>query len=410
MLDHYKILTVTHKRVNLKDISQYVVRADSPIGLRVHLEEIKEQFGLWEFMYLATCNRVMYFFDTDRTIDDCFILEFFQHINPLISDERLDKLGDTVRFFEGESALEHLFSVAASIESLVIGERQILGQLREAYEQCYSWGLCGDHIRLAMQQAVKVAKGIYSDTRIGDKPVSVVSLAIQKLLQSRWTKDARILMIGAGETNLLFTKFLAKHHFHKLTVFNRTLEKAKKVAELVGAEAQPLSKLQEYDQGFDVLVVCTGSTTPIITPQLYQQLLANEKGPKTIIDLSVPHNTSEEVVDQFPVQFIEIEGLRNLAKENMSFREQEVQRAKELLQDYLFEFPSLYQQRQLEIALRNLPVEIKAVREKVMTEVFRKEVDLLDENTRELVSRMLVYMEKKCIGIPMKAAREAIIQ
>jgi glutamyl-tRNA reductase len=405
MIDQFKILTITHKKTNLRQIGNFVIQAPDNEALKVRLHSLKQQYGLDELLYLATCNRVMYMFHTSKSLDPVFASHFFQSVNPSLSIDILDRIEDFAYLLEGEQAIQHLFEVAASIDSLVIGERQVLRQLREAYDQCNAWELTGDFIRLAVQQAVHAAKSIYSQTRIGDKPVSVVSLAIQKMLNSGLHKDARILMIGAGQTNQLAAKFLAKHHFRNVAVFNRTLGKAEQLASFLGGKAAPLSELENHNLGFDCLIVCTASTAPVITEEIYGKLLRGKQGRKVVIDLSIPHNVASEIVEKFDVHYIEIEGLRNLAKENLAFREQETTRAREFLAVHLREFPGVLRQRQIELALRSVPVEIKAVKEKAINEVFKNEVQELDAQTRDLLERMMTYMEKKCIGIPMKAAR-----
>lgn len=410
MLERLKILTVTHKRTNLNEIGDYVLKTASQEELCQRLQKLKQQLRLEELMYLSTCNRVMYCLVTDHVMDTAFAGHFFQKINPELSLEQLENIDDKVHLLEGEEALAHLFDVAASIDSLVIGERQILRQLREAYEACREWELTGDFIRLLIQQAIQAAKEVYAKTRIGEKPVSVVSLAIQQLMRTHLPKDARILLVGAGQTNNLVAKFLVKHDFKRITVFNRTMARAEEVAALVEGKAYLLSDLEDYREGFDAMVVCTGATEAIMTPKLYGKLLNGETGNKIVIDLAIPNNVDRLVIEQFPVHYIEIEGLRNLAKENLAFREQEIVRAHQFINKHLREFPSLLKQRQLELALREVPSAIKAVKRKAVEEVFRKEVEVLDENTRELLDRMLTYMEKKCIGIPMKAARQAIIE
>lgn len=410
MLERLKILTVTHKRTNLNEIGDYVLKTDSKEELCQRLQKLKFQLRLDELLYLSTCNRVMYCFVTDHAVDAAYAGHFFQKINPEMSLEQLETIDEKVQILEGEEALAHLFDVAASIDSLVIGERQILRQLREAYEQCQEWELTGDFIRLLIQQSIQSAKEVYARTRIGEKPVSIVSLAIQQLMRTHLPKSARILLVGAGQTNNLVAKFLVKHGFNQVTVFNRTLEKAQEVAGLLAGKAYLLSELNDYKGGFDAMVVCTGATEAIITPELYRKVLNDETSNKIVIDLAIPNNVDREVVDTFPVNYIEIEGLRNLAKENLAFREQEIVRAHHLIHHHLEEFPGLLKQRQLEVALREVPTAIKDVKRKALEEVFRKEVEVLDDNTRDLLDRMLTYMEKKCIGIPMKAAREAIIQ
>ncbi len=412
MLDKYKIITITHKRISLKNMGDFVVQTPGEELLSDRLQELKGQFGLDELFYLATCNRILYFFTSNQPLDANFAARFLLAANPHLSNEVLDHIEEVALLLEGMDALNHFYDVAASIDSLVVGERQILGQVRNAYEQCQAWGLTGDSLRLAIQQAVVTAKGIYSRTRIGEKPVSIVSLAIQQMMRSKLPHDARILIVGAGQTNQLVGKFLAKYGFTNVLVFNRTLSKAEQLAMTIGgrASAHQLLELTEYRGGFDCLIVTTAATEPVIVPGLYEQLLQGETQRKLIIDLSIPHNVDEAVYEQYDVQYIEIEGLRLLAKDNLAFREKEVQHAKKLLIEYLAEFPTLYKQRQLELAMRLVPNEIKAVKNKALNEVFRKEVEVLDEATRELVDRMLSYMEKKCIGIPMKAAREALVK
>lgn len=410
MLPHLKILTVTHKRTNLNEIGNFVIKSKGNDELKAKLEKLKRQFELDELLYVSTCNRVMYLFVTEHDLDSSFASHFFQSINPDLPLSTIEQIDELVFSLQGEEAMEHLLDVAASIDSLVIGERQILGQMREAYELSRQWGLSGDLIRIVFQQAVQAAKAVYAKTRIGDKPVSIVSLATQKLLKSNLPKEARILLIGAGQTNALAAKFLAKHHYTNVTVFNRTLGKAERIAKTLEGKAFPLTELAEYQEGFDAMIVCTGATEAIIQPELYQSLLAGEQDEKVVIDLAIPNNVASEVMEQFSVNYIEIEGLRQLAKENLAFREQEIVKAKKFLTQYLEEVPSLIQQRRLELAMREVPQAIKEVKSKALNEVFQKEVATLDDSTRELVERMLSYMEKKCIGIPMKAARELIIQ
>jgi glutamyl-tRNA reductase len=411
MLRNLKILTVTHKTANIKDVGEFVIKTSDSEVRRKRLEALKSDFGLDELLYVATCNRVLYFFYTEEDFDFniSFAKNFFQTVNPGISKEHLAKVADVAQLLEATDAIEHLYDVAASIDSLVVGERQILGQLREAYDQCHAWGLTGDNIRVAFQQAVVSAKEVYAKTRIGDKPVSVVSLAVRKMLSANVPKDARILLIGAGQTNALVAKFLAKQEFTNVTVFNRSFQKAKELAKLLGGNAHTLTDVKKYTEGFDCLFVCTGAIDPIVTPELYEHLLQGETDHKIVIDLAIPQNVAPEVVENYNLQYIEIEGLRAMAKENLAFREGEVEKAKELLATYVEEFPILFKQRQMERAMSRVPAEIKAVKARALSEVFRKDVEQLDDQTRELLERMMTYMEKKCIAVPMKVAREIAV-
>ena len=409
MHKNFKILTITHRKSSLKEIGNYVVQANSPDELKANLEALKRFYGLEELFYLATCNRVLFFFCTDQKIDDHFIQSFFGKVNPDLNVKQIEQLDEILYHLEADEAIQHLFEVAASIDSLVVGEREILRQLREAYEQCANWGLTGDRVRLLFQNIVVGAKAVYAQTRIGEKPVSVVSLAIQKLLNSGLDKNARILLVGAGQTNGLVAKFLLKYQYTNVVVFNRTLAKAEALAEKLNGKALLLSELDQYKEGFDAIIICTGATKAILDTTLYSTIVQEDKSEKLIIDLSIPNNVAPEVKEEFPVRYIEIDDLRQLAKENLSFREREVEKARNLLTSYVSAVPGQLRQRQIELAMRSIPEEIKAVKQKAMNEVFKKDLEGLDEETAELFERMMSYMEKKCIGIPMKAARAIVV-
>lgn len=405
----FKILAVTHKQVSLNAIEDFVLKASDETALQSRLSRLKAHFGLEELFYLPTCNRVMYFFVSARPLDPHFAAHFFQYVNPELPLEILDNIEEKALLLEGETAISHLFEVGASIDSLVIGERQILGQIREAYDRCLAWGLTGDGIRLAIQNAIVSAKEVYAQTRIGEKPVSIVSLAFQKMMRSNLARDARILLIGAGQTNALVAKFLKKYDYQNVVVFNRSIENAEKLAATLSGKALLLDDLSEYAGGFDCMIVCTGATDAIITPAIYAQLQGEDADQKLVIDLSIPNNVSREARASFPMQYIEIEDLRQLAKENLAYREQEIAKVSKLLQVYIEAFPTTLRQRQMELAMRAIPQEVRAVKDKAINEVFSKEVALLDDQTRELLERMMTYMEKKCVGIPMKVAKEVVL-
>ena len=405
MIKNYKILTITHKNTNLSELGMFVMKYSEEQELQSKLHQLKDQFNLGELLYLATCNRVMYFFHANQNIDFDFISDFFQKVNPSISQSEIHNLAEHISLYEGDEALNHVYEVAASVDSLVVGEREILRQLREAYEQCYTWNLTGDKIRLAMKSAVQNAKEVYAQTKIGEKPVSIVSLAVQKLLKSDLNKEARILMVGAGQTNLLVAKFLIKYGFSNVVIFNRSFDKAQQIAEMTRGQARPFDELQTYNEGFDCLIVCTGATTALINDSLYESLLNGDQSQKLVIDLSVPHNVAKTIAQHFDIQYVDVENLRVLAKKNIAFREKEVVVVKAMSAKTLEEFHSIYRQRQIERAMHRVPREIKEVKSHAMNNVFKKELEDLDEDSRELLERMMSYMERRCISIPMQAAK-----
>ena len=242
--------------------------------------------------------------------------------------------------------------------------------------------------------------------------MSVVSLAAQRIRQQRLdVETARVVLLGAGQTNWLVSKFLRKQGFRDVTVVNRSVERARRLARTYPAgKALALADLAQHDGGFDLLVSATGATEPLVNDVEMATLLAGEDPEdKVIVDLSIPHSVSADVTEAHDFTYIQIDDLRKLAEENLAFRTTEVSAARKLIAIQLARFRESVQQRRVERALSEVPEKIRAVKHRALNEVFSREMEPLDEETKELIARMLHYMEKKCIGIPMRAARRAVV-
>ncbi|MEO7174971.1 MAG: glutamyl-tRNA reductase [Saprospiraceae bacterium] len=408
ILSSYKILTITHRHASLHEIGQFVISPQGSDILKDKLIELKEEMKLQELLYLATCNRVLFFFDRAVKTSETFIVDFLQAMYPEIQAAEIEKMSTRFQLLEGHQAIQHLLEVSASVDSLVVGEREILRQLREAQEQCSAWGLTGDNIRLAMRSVVEGAKEVYAKTRIGEKPISVVSLAMTSMLDAGARNDQRVLLIGAGQTNLLVCKFLKKWGFNNVSVFNRNMVRANALAQMVNGNACSLDELPNHKDGFDIIIICTSSDAAIIDSELYQKLLVGEQDQKLLVDLSVPYNIEKSVVENFPCKYIEIEGLKKMAESNMEFRRREIDHARELIDANLNCFESNYKTRQIEKAFSGIPEEIKAISQNAIDKVFKKELATLDESSRNIALKMMAYMEKRCISVPMKAVKEMV--
>lgn len=404
MIDNYKVITFTHHMVSIAEIGNYQI-VESFEGQGTH--RVKASLGLEEFMYLSTCNRVTYIFYTHQEVDVDFIFRLLKEANPGLTDESLDRIERHVSLYEGVEAIQHVFEVAGSIDSLVVGESEIFRQFRAAYQQALEAGHTGDNLRLLERMAVQVAKHIYSHTRINEKPLSIAALAGESILTQFAHQDCNIALIGAGETNTLVARFLHKHGYTRLKIYNRSLEKASQLAAEVGGKAYPLDALPQLDH-FEALVVCTSSQQAIVTSELWQQLPKQNHHRYLLVDLAVPANVAPEVADMPQVNYVNIDQLRALADRNLNFRRQEISIAKTIVDEAVEQFKTVYMERQVELALSALPEEVKKVREKITTEVFRHKLDHFSADQREVVDEILAYMESKCIGIPMKLAKKTI--
>jgi len=252
-LKNLKVIAFTHKYVDLKDLGNLVICNEE---LESRLINLKNSFDIPEIFYIGTCNRVEFVFYGAHELTPAFIKEFMHKLNFCVPSERLECFLGQVTTYEGTDALNHLLRMSCSLESLVVGEKEILAQVRKAYERCRQSGFTGDFLRLVMDRLVKTAKEVYTHTRISRNPVSVVSLAYRKLREVKLHADPRILIIGAGETNQNIAKYLQKHRFSNFVVFNRTLENAQTLSSELNAKAYPLSELP-------ITVAVSTSSSPV---------------------------------------------------------------------------------------------------------------------------------------------------
>lgn len=404
-MNQFKILTITHKKLSLNKLGKFVVPADEKQN---RLLELKEALQLQELLYLQTCNRVTFLFTYDSAISPDFTQALFTLVNPAITPAEIDLLLEVVDQYEGEHAVRHFLSVATSIDSLVIGEREIHKQIRLAYNECQQWGLTGDAIRLLVKHTIEVAKRVFTDTDISKKPVSVVSLATETLIRLGISRQSKVLFIGAGTTNTLMGKLLLKHGFQHYTVYNRSLKNAQILADKLAGEAFALADLPHAAADYDVIISCTAATEPVLTNATYRHLSASFTAPKVIIDLAVPRDVDPEVAAQPNVTYVDVEQLRALAAKNLDYRRQALGLVQEMIEEEILSFGKLYQQRQLEQAMRGVSDDVKEIRSRALEAVFAKEVAGLDPAARATMEKVLDYMEKKFISIPYTRARKAL--
>ncbi len=374
------------------------------------LINLKNSLDIPEIFYIATCNRVEFVFYGAHELTDDFIAEFLQKMNFCVPADRLHNYLSQVTRYAGMEALNHLFRMSCSLESLVVGEKEILAQVRRAYEKCREAGFTGDFLRLMMDRLVKTAKEVYTYTHISRNPISVVSLAYRKLREIKLAENPRILVIGSGETNQNLAKYLKKHKHSNFVVFNRTVENAKALATELNCQAYPLAELVNYKEGFDIMITCTGASTSIINNELYQQLLNGETDRKVIVDLAIPNDIDADVLANNPIQYIEVSGLQAIAERNLQERYNELVNAEKIIKDNIKEFMPIIKQRRVEVAMRQVPDKIKEIRDLAMNEVFAQDVNNLDPQAREVLEKVINYMEKKYIKVPMVMAKEILVK
>ncbi|RZK33120.1 MAG: glutamyl-tRNA reductase, partial [Pedobacter sp.] len=347
-------------QIDLKALGKLVICEQT---LDDRLRNIQSELNIKEIFYVGTCNRVEFIFTSSDEVNKAFINRFLHVLDMGLPEEYMEQFIENVSVFEKVEAFNHLLRISCSLESLVVGEKEILAQIRKAYEACRVAGFTGDYMRMIMNRVVKTAKEVYTNTNISKNPVSIVSLAYRKLRELNMCGNSRLLIIGAGETNKNIAQYLKKHKYSNFSIFNRTIEKAEVLAKDLNGTAYPLSALADYDKGFDVIITCTGATEPILTEEIYTSLLKGDTCKKVIVDLAIPNDTAPEVVKNFPLHYIEVD-----------------------------------------------PQKIKDIKHKAINAVFADEINMMDDNSRAVLERVMDYMEKKCITIPMVMAKEILVK
>ncbi|MGQ7857634.1 glutamyl-tRNA reductase [Pedobacter sp. WC2501] len=405
-MEYLKVIAFTHHHIDLKSLGKLVI-CDQSLDSR--LKNVQAELPVSEIFYIGTCNRVEFVFLTKEKTDKEFVTRFLTVLDMGLPPEFMERFLDNVTVYENEEAFNHLLRTSCSLESLVVGEKEILAQIRKAYENCRDAGFTGDYMRMIMDRVVKTAKEVYTHTNISKNPVSVVSLAYRKLKELNMCGNSRILIIGAGETNQNIAKYLNKHKYSNFSIFNRTFSKAESLAVELGGKAYPLAALEDFNEGFDVIITCTGSTEAIINEALYAKLLNGDQGKKVIVDLAIPNDVTPAVIHNNPVHYIEVESLKEVARKNIQERYNELVHAEEIISNNITEFFSVLKQRRIELAMQEVPRKIKEIKNTAINGVFADEIGQMDEASREVLERVMNYMEKKYISVPMIMAKEILV-
>jgi glutamyl-tRNA reductase len=316
-----------------------------PGEIETILKRVAALAGLREVVILSTCNRVeIYsaFSDCDEGVAGVRALLTEQ----LLANQRgLDELepaailGKHVYTRVRREALHHLFRVSASLDSLVIGEPQILGQIKEAYELAAKVGTAGPLLGSVFPRAFRVARKVRRDTGIAAQRVSVSSVAVD-LARKVWGgfEGRRVLVIGAGKMADLAARVLAREGA-TLAVTNRTAARAEELARRLGATVEPWSDLAGAVVRSDIVISSTGAREPVLRKRLLKDLQRTRRNRQLVlIDIAVPRDIEPAVAELDDVYLFDIDDLQKVVADNLEDRRQEADRAEAMLEEEVGRF------------------------------------------------------------------------
>jgi len=321
-----QILGLNHNTAPIEVREQVVFAGDEVGQALVRLQEIE---GIDEAVLLSTCNRTEFYVITSDTGHDA--LRSWLH-----SERALDAaFGDSLFSLDADEAIRHIFRVACGLDSMVLGEPQILGQLKDAYRFAQQSGTAGKQLGRLFQHTFSVAKKVRTDTEIGSNPVSVASAAVSLAQQffSSFSKHTALL-VGAGVTVELLAKHLSAKQIGRLFVANRDVDRARHLAGQFGGYALPLSELDGTLPEADILITSTASPEPIITSEQIQAAIAvRKRKPIFAVDIAVPRDIATDVADLDDVYLYTIDDLHKVIQQGQTNREAAAVDANRILDD-----------------------------------------------------------------------------
>ncbi len=283
--------------------------------------------GVEEGMVLSTCNRVEVLTSTKHGADLRGFLRSYFGLNA-------DALHSHVYEFEQRAAVRHVFRVASSLDSMVVGEPQILGQVKEAYAVARSLGAINSALEALLSRAFAVAKRVRTETAIGSSSVSVASVAVElagKIFGS--LEDKTVYLVGAGKMAELAARHLMARGAGRLLVSNRTYERAVELAEGFEGKPVPFEHLYEVAEHADIILTSTGASEPLFLKQHAENLRSRRRNrPVFFIDIAVPRNVDPEVNELDGLFVYNVDDLQALAANNAAERVKEAERAEKIIE------------------------------------------------------------------------------
>jgi len=297
------------------------------------IQQLVQQPGVEEGLVLSTCNRVEVLTSTSQSADLRAFLRSYFGVSPEAIQSHLYE-------FQERDAVRHVFRVASSLDSMVVGEPQILGQVKEAYAVARGLGAVHSALEALLSRAFAVAKRVRTETAIGSSSVSIASVAVQlaeKIFGSLEGKT--VYLVGAGKMAELAARHLIGHGAQKIIISNRTHERAVQLAEAFGGEAIPFDRLHETAGSADIILTSTGANEPIFRKEHGEKLLRGRRNrPVFFIDIAVPRNVAPEVNKLDGLFVYDVDDLQSIAGSNSTERRKEAERAEQIIETEVTRF------------------------------------------------------------------------
>ena len=350
--------------------------------------------GAREALIVSTCNRVEV---TAALDEDVAFQPLFAGLLAGRLQLSLDEVRPHIYFYEQRDAIRHLFRVASSLDSMIVGEPQILGQLKQAFLQAREQGAIGTTLDTVLSRAFNVAKRIRTETEIGSNAVSVSYAAVEmarEIFGSLHSKN--ILIIGAGKMSEGAARHLMRAGASQIFITNRTQERAEELALLFQGQIVPYDQLSNRLADMDIVLTSSAAPTFVLTPEMVRQALAARKSrPVLLIDIAVPRNV-DPAIQKFEHAFLyDMDDLQKLAERNLNLRREVALQAEAIVSEEVTRLESRLREREVAPTIVSLQEQFELIRKEVFSRyrgrlggLTREQEDVIEAMTRGIVNKI----------------------
>lgn len=395
---HILVVGVNHRTAPVEIRERFSVSGEA---LDRALRHLKETRSVLESVVLSTCNRTEVYAVVDAPHPgEQFIRKFLGELSGLGREE----FGRYVYVYENDAAIHHLFRVAAGLDSMILGETQILGQVRDAFLRAQERGNTGAIFNQLFRRAVTAAKRGHTETDVGQHAVSVSYAAVElarKVFGSMEEKS--VLLIGAGKMSELTATHLWNQGVSRVMVVNRTLERARELAGRFSGEAYDWSALGLALAEADIVISSTGAPGYVLERDTVSRVVRRRRQkPMLLIDIAVPRDLDPAINDLPGVFLYDIDDLREVVAHNLQERERAAMRVKDILEEEIRGFKQWYNMQEVVPLIRDLREKGVRIQQSVMESLLHK--------FPELTERERIVLHKHTMSIVNQLLRDPILQ
>ncbi len=400
------VIGINHRTAPVA-IREKVVFADPELPSA--LTELCKVPQVCESLIVSTCNRTELYCYTEHESHTSLrqqaapLIEWLAHWHELEATD----IHACLYHHTDTDAVRHAFAVAAGLDSMMLGEAQILGQLKDAYRLAQQHGSTGPYLNRLFQATFSAAKRVRTETRIGASAVSVASAAVsmaRTVFES--FAERTVLLVGAGETIAIAARHLYTNGARRMIVANRTLERAQQLALEFNAYAITLDQLPERLAEADIVVTSTASPTPVITLAAVKAALRTRKRrPMFMVDIAVPRDIEPEVAELDDVYLFTVDHLQNVVSENMAARQEAALDANQLLKEEVEYFAQQLRTLDAVPTIRQIRADGEAIRQQTLEQAQR----LLNNGrpATEVLSYLADTLTHRLLHAPSQRLRDA---